>query len=861
MKEANSLMVFPLGGLDESRAYRSQPALPGGVFTTADALNVRGHEWATDRARGGSRPGLSKYFPQRVHDAAILPPYSIQDINQMYLAYIPPLGVYSYFTYGRASGTGTGIATRLGASHAVYNDTDPFTFACSTWDQAEGVAYIAEIDADETPNTRVFRADPDNATEDWDEFMPETADRITGMVVIGEYLYVGWYNALGSPAHRIYKYNKGDGTIVGDPNPWVTSSDYAGLVFSTASVNVLSAVGPLLGVQTASSTGRFSIWNTDRPTVLTPYATSASQGTYSTARSCKADSDGVEFFYTAAPVTGGNVQKIKSDATVIWSYTPTSDDVVLSYDRPGNRVYVLDRDNGTLRSVNCDTGVLKDTVSATPVGASTAWRDLVTDWNGNLLLFKNSAASADILAIDADHNAIWGPTTFENAVHDGISALRGLLVATRTRALVVSGGRVSKFDRDGPTPVTTFPNSLDPNAPVVFSRQNGPYLYYVDGGGYKRYNPQTDAMENWTASAGSMPVDDAGRSARLIETWRGRTVLSGFLADPQNVFMSRVDDPTDFDYAPTFTEPTQAVALNASYAGLVGDKVTCLIRWSDDVLVIGCDHSIWQLTGDPMAGGQLDCVSDTIGMAFGRPYCFDPDKTIYFFSTRGGVYTLRPGGRPVPVSLAVQGRMREVDVGEENTSIRMAWDDAAKGCHLFVTPLNYRTPADHWFYDVRWNAWWPVRFAGLKQNPKCCHAFDGDAADDRIILIGSWDSHVRAVDTLTGKDDGLPFESYVALGPVVAPDGGEVMMSELQLDMAENSDEVGYEVVAAANPQAALEGVPVREGVATAGRNPTKGVRVSAFAAYIYIRGTARWAIEAARVRLGHLGWVRGRGF
>jgi hypothetical protein len=88
-----------------------------------------------------------------------------------------------------------------------------------------------------------------------------------------------------------------------------------------------------------------------------------------------------------------------------------------------------------------------------------------------------------------------------------------------------------------------------------------------------------------------------------------------------------------------------------------------------------------------------------------------------------------------------------------------------------------------------------------------------------------------------------------------------VMMSELQLDMAADSDEVSYEVVAANNPQAALESVPVREGVATAGRNPTKGVRVSAFAAYIYIRGTARWAIEAARVRLGHLGWVRGRGF
>ncbi len=870
MKPAQSLMKFPLGGLDQSKAFRSQPAYPGEVYTTADALNCRDYEWATDRGRGGSRPGLSKYYRAKTHDPSILPPYSIQDINQMYLAYIPPAGLFSYWTRARIETAGSAINTRLGATHEVYDDIGPYTFACSCWDHREGVAYIGELDPDETPATLIYRANPRRSGTDWQESFLESAERITGMVIIGEMLYIGWYHPAASPVNRIYRKNKVTGISPDGDDPWITSDDYAGLVFSEVSVNVMAAIGPLLGVQTASSTGRFSIWNTDRPTVLTPIITTVSQGTYSNARSCKTDSDEIEFFYTAAPVTGGNVQKIKTDGTIIWSYTPPSDDVVISYDKPGNRVCVLNRDAGTLVTVNCDTGLLKDTVASSSLGSSTSWRDLCTDWNGNLILWANSVAVDDVIAVDASYNEIWN-VTMADAVHEGAAALRGRLVTTRTRALVVSGGRVHTFDRDGPTQVTIWPNALDPNVPYVLSAQNGPYMYYADGGGYRRYNPQTDEMEIWSASAGSMPVDDAGRSARLIVTWNGRTCLSGFLGDPQNIYMSAKDNPRDWDYAPAFTVPTQAVALNASYAGLIGDKVTALIPHSDDVLVIGCDGSIWQLTGDPMVGGSIDNISRSTGMAFGKAWCLDPDKVIYFFASRGGVFTLVPGGKPQRISDAISDRLYSVDVGEDRTVIKMSWDDRAQGLHLFITPLTPTAEAIHYFYSKRHSAWWPVKYASPKQNPKCSHAFDGDDASDRIILIGSWDSHVRAVDTETGLDDGLQFESYVALGPIVAPDGGELRLDEIQAMLGQDSGDVEYYIVSANDPQAALESVTKtfpgdwsgakRSGEWTGGRGPTANTRVAGHAMYVYVRGLSRWALEAVRVKLVHLGWTRGRGF
>lgn len=876
MKEAQSVIVFPLGGLDETKAYRSQPAYPGGVFTCADALNVRGHEWATDRARGGSRPGLSKFYKNKTHDLAGLPPYSIQDINQMYLGYIPPDGINSYFVYA------TGMADSAGEEFQDYTGALAF-FDVSCWDHPNKLAFVCMRNTEPQDNIVTcwdVRSFPGSGNERWSYTWLETPVVFCGAAWVGPHVYVAgrWTS---SPNHRIYKLSIESGALLpaDEDEPWLSEDVYADLRFSTGAINVLSGVGDLLGVVTCGLAGGaadddFLIFDTTKPGTeyQNPIATTGSAGA-SANRACKVDSDREQYFYVARSVVGGKVQKIKADGTVIWSYTPTSDDVAITYDRPAHRVYVLDRDNGTLKSVNGDTGLLKDTVASSDLGDSTAWRDIDADWRGNAVLWADEVEADDLLAIDAEHNAIWGPVTRTNVKHTGSSVLRTFDtdIHVRKRNLVVSGGRVHTFDRSGSQPVTINPNALDPNVPYVLSWQNGPYMYYADGAGYRRYNPDTDEMEIWTASAGSMPVDPAGRSARLICTWNGRTCLSGFLADPQNIFMSAKDDPTDWDYAPSFPVPTQAVALSAAYAGLIGDKVTAIIPWSDDVLIIGCEHSIWQLTGDPMLGGNIDNICYGIGIAFGRAWTIDPNKVVYFFSTRGGVFTLLPGQQPQRISTPVSHRLYSVNISEDETAITMGWDDRPQGLHLFVTPLNRRTAATHWFWDKRYNAWWPVRYAHKDFNPKCCHPFRADDVDDRVMLVGSWDSHVRAVDQSPSEDDNLPFDSYVALGPVVAPDGGMVRADELQAMLGLDSLGVKYEIVAANDAQAALESITkydgkpwvgaVRTGDLAGGRNPTSGVRVAAHAMYIYIRSSQAWAIEGIRVRLAHLGWTRGRGF
>lgn len=60
-QEQNLPFPFPLYGIDTSVPFSKQPEQ-----TTAEGNNVRAYEPETQRGRGGSRPGMSKFIPSRV---------------------------------------------------------------------------------------------------------------------------------------------------------------------------------------------------------------------------------------------------------------------------------------------------------------------------------------------------------------------------------------------------------------------------------------------------------------------------------------------------------------------------------------------------------------------------------------------------------------------------------------------------------------------------------------------------------------------------------------------------------------------------------------------------------------------------
>lgn len=257
------------------------------------------------------------------------------------------------------------------------------------------------------------------------------------------------------------------------------------------------------------------------------------------------------------------------------------------------------------------------------------------------------------------------------------------------RNVAVANGVISQFTDSAITDANTSGSrSLSSTAQFIFSASVFGDIYYVDGISYKIWQGSNNTTKDWTLTDGTLPGTDGTVAPRLIANWRSRLVLSGLRTDPHNWWMSALGDPLDYDFAPTTTVGTQAVAGSVGVVGKIADVVNALVPISDDVLVFGCDHSIWMMSGDPMAGGSVDLLSDTIGFAFGRAYCRDAKGTLYFLSSRGSVYSLSVSDRGF-TSLTEQSIDPLVQGTDLNsTLVSMAWSEEESGFNLFLTPLS-----------------------------------------------------------------------------------------------------------------------------------------------------------------------------
>lgn len=393
---------------------------------------------------------------------------------------------------------------------------------------------------------------------------------------------------------------------------------------------------------------------------------------------------------------------------------------------------------------------------------------------------------------------------------------------------------------------------------IVLSSANNQKLWFADGVNYVFYQSSDNSVRHWTATKGSLPRDSSNNTPRLIATWRGRTVVSGLLLEPQNWFMSAVNDPQDFDYAPFNITPTQAVAGNNAPQGLIGDVITSLCPYTDDRMVFFGDHTIWLMSGDPMAGGQIDLVSDAIGGAFGVCWCKDPYGNIYFVSNKCGIYVLVPGQQPQRISQPIEQIIGAIDTGA--SVIRLIWDDLFQGVHIFITPTNVPTATTHLFYEWRTGSWWTQSFANNNHNPITCVTFDGNLPGDRVALIGSWDGFVRAFSPQATNDDGTAISSEVVIGPLLTKDFDAVLFKDIQAVLGANSGNVTFAIHPGATAEVALASPALVTGTWSKARNLTNLVRRSDHALYVRITSTSPWQIEGIRARIQGQGKVQRRG-
>lgn len=408
---------------------------------------------------------------------------------------------------------------------------------------------------------------------------------------------------------------------------------------------------------------------------------------------------------------------------------------------------------------------------------------------------------------------------------------------------------------------------------IVRSASLDQKLYFVDGTNFCVYDPDTNALADHAATAGSLP-QDGSNYPRLVKNWGGRLVVSGITSDPKNWFMSALNDAGNWDYAPTTTVSTQAVAGNASSLGEIGDVVTALMVWSDDVLIFGCDHSIWMLSGDPMFGGRITNVSEIIGVAFGDAWCKGPDGTLYFFSNRGDIFQMEPGGRPVRISQQISQTLQAINTGSK--VITMLWDEVQGGLHVFVTTSSSAAAETHFFWEQAAGAWWEDSFQDNNYNPLCACVMDGNREADRFPLIGSFDGYVRAISSTAVKDDLKKIKSRVVLGPLLTNDLDALLTKDLQAVLGTDSGDVDYSVYVSntaeqavadiAYDQTLIDGTAtgtyrrVVSGTWTAGRNYNTMIRRKGYATWVKLESESAWALEQIRCRVQGKGRIQRRG-
>ena len=312
-------------------------------------------------------------------------------------------------------------------------------------------------------------------------------------------------------------------------------------------------------------------------------------------------------------------------------------------------------------------------------------------------------------------------------------------------------------------------------------------VYIVDGltSDLKVLNVSTLAMQTFVPkSSTALPPTFCS----LAAAWRGRLVLAGDPANPQNFYMSRVGDPADWDYGST--DGAQAVAGNLSVSGHIGEPITALIPYTDDYMIIGCANSLWMMEGDLAAGGSIVLISNQMGIVGKDAWCVDPMGTLYFIAS-GGLYSVKPiWEKYQPPTLLTEKNYNQFfqSIPWSYTIVSMVWDADLHYLNMFFTPISF-DPGLHLIFDARNGGLWPTGFPS-NQGPYSSILYLSDnTPGNRAVLLGGNDGYIRKFDSHALDDDGVAIAARVTLGPF-KPAQEAALLTACTIDLGEISSTV-----------------------------------------------------------------------
>ncbi len=419
------------------------------------------------------------------------------------------------------------------------------------------------------------------------------------------------------------------------------------------------------------------------------------------------------------------------------------------------------------------------------------------------------------------------------------------------RLCAVRRGAFFVFDRSM-TPQVPKGGSglLDTSARYISATSVYQSVIATDGRRSVIYQPGVDGQVRlYKATRGSVP-----EGVQLWTNYLGRAWCARTKDDPHFWAASALEDIFDWDFFSPPLRSDMAVFATTSRAGRAPDMINALVSYRDQMLVVGCDASIWYLAGDPMSSNaQWQLASEETGMAFGdKSHCIAEDGTLYFFGSRGGLWAFTSAGpRPITTE-TIDRRLANVDL--QTHFVELQWNWRAQGIHIFVIPYaNPTQVARHFFYGLRHQDWREDVFASTAVEPVSTCVMDGDEPQDRRLIVASGAARVLQWDEDSNFDDNEPVAARERIGPY-ARDDNDVLWMELSAVMGEDTVEATFTMHAARD--ANDPGPAKATGTLEAGRNPRKMQRVRGAKFWMELANTPgnRFSFEEAVIRAADQG-------
>ena len=197
-------------------------------------------------------------------------------------------------------------------------------------------------------------------------------------------------------------------------------------------------------------------------------------------------------------------------------------------------------------------------------------------------------------------------------------------------------------------------------------------------------------------------------------------------------------------------------------------------------------------------------------------------------------------------STTVDERLADLDLA--STIIRLQWDDRMQGLVIALTPTDRTSETTHYYFDARNTAWFPWKFAQQDHNPKVIYLFDGDAVADRVMLLGSWDGYLRALDYDGTADDGTAIDSYVMVGPIQTPEMVPALLTGLTTTLGSASSDVTWSLHVGDSAEEAKNAAAIGGGTFGAGKNRWSRYRCSAHSMFLKLQNNSNsqtWQLES----------------